>query len=244
MSIPDELPLDNPMLVSWEFASEERLEARNAIYQQLIQGKNVEELLFETVREAEPKRLLEVGCGTGALTERIAKELGASVVGLDSSQRMVDLTRDRGVQAQVGDVQELPFEDGQFDCVVAGWLLYHVPDRDRAIAECARVLEPGGTFVAATLADENLSDLWEFLGSPRDRRLTFSTVNGAAQLEPYFERVEAREVESVVVFPSPDAMRAYVSANMTRAHLAAAVPAAFDEPVRARTHHTVFVAHK
>jgi len=119
-----------------------------------------------------------------------------------------------------------------------------VSARDRAIAECARVLEPGGTFVAATLADENLSDLWEFLGSPRDRRLTFSTVNGAAQLEPYFERVEAREVESVVVFPSPDAMRAYVSANMTRAHLAAAVPAAFDEPVRARTHHTVFVAHK
>jgi len=244
MSGADDLPVDNPMLVSWEFASEERLEVRNAIYRQLIEGVNVEELLFEAVREAEPQRVLEVGCGAGALSERIAKEIGAAVIGLDSSQRMVDLTLDRGVQAQIGDVQELPFEDGQFDCVVAGWLLYHVPDRERAIAECARVLGPGGRFVVATLADENLDDLWVFLGSPRDRQLTFSTVNGAAQLESFFERVEAREAKGLVVFRDPGEMRTFVSANMTRAHLAAAVPASFDEPVRARTHHTVFVAHK
>ena len=244
MSGPDELPLDNPMLVSWEFASEERLEVRNAIYRQLIEGVYVEELLFEAVREVEPRQVLEVGCGAGALTERIAKELGASVIGLDSSQRMVGLTRDRGIQAQIGDVQALPFEDGQFDCVVAGWVFYHVPDRRRAIAECARVLGPGGTLVAATLADENLADLWEFLGSPSDRHLTFSTVNGAAQLEPFFERVEAREAEGVVVFTTPESMHTYVAANITRAHLAAAVPASFDEPVRARTHHTVFVAQK
>ena len=244
MSSPDDLPLDNPLLVSWEFASEERLEVRNAIYRQLVEGTNVEELLFEAVREVEPQRVLEVGCGAGALTERIAKELEASVIGLDSSQRMVELTRDRGVEALVGDVQELPFEDGRFDCVVAGWVLYHVPNRAHAIAECARVLRPGGTFAVATLADENLSDLWEFLGSPRDRRLTFSSVNGAAQLAPFFERVEAREAEGLVVFPTPASMHAYVAANMTRAHLAAAVPESFDEPVRARTHHTVFVARK
>ncbi len=44
---------------------------------------------------------------------------------------MVELTRARGVEAVVGDVQDLPFADGQFDCVVAAWMLYHVPDLDR-----------------------------------------------------------------------------------------------------------------
>lgn len=244
MSGQDDLPLDNPMLVSWEFASEERLEVRNAIYRQLVEGVNVEELLFEAVRDAEPTRVLEVGCGAGALAQRITTELGASTIGLDSSQRMVDLSRARGVEARVGDVQDLPFDDAQFDCVVAGWLLYHVPDRGRAIAECARVLRPEGTFVAATLADENLSDLWEFLGSPRARRLSFSTANGAAQLEPFFERVEARQAEGLFVFPTPESMHTFVAANITRAYLAASVPTSFDEPVRVRTHHTVFIAHK
>jgi SAM-dependent methyltransferase len=239
----NELRLDNPMLVRWEFASEERLETRNAIYRRLIDGDNAEEMVFAAVREVSPARVLKVGCGAGAMAERMAKELGVEVVCVDTSQRMVDLTRERGIDARIADVQALPFADDEFDCVVSGWLFYHVPNRDRAIAECARVLRPGGRLVAATLADDNLADLWEFLGSPRERSLTFSSANGAEQLERHFARVESRDAEGVVVFPTPETMRTYVAANMTRAHLAAAVPR-FTEPVRARTHHTVFVAEK
>jgi len=239
----DELPLDNPMLVRWEFASEERLEKRNALYRRLIEGVNAEDVLFDAVREVSPRRLLDVGCGAGEMSQRIQEELGSDVIALDSSQRMVDLTRERGIQAVLGDVQALPFDDGEFDCVVAGWVLYHVVDRETAIAECARVLRRGARFVAPTLDDDNLSDLWEFLESPSDRSLTFSSTNGAEQLEPFFAQIEAREAHGVVVFPTPDEMRAYVAANMTRAHLAARVPD-FSEPVRVRTHHTVFVADK
>jgi ubiquinone/menaquinone biosynthesis C-methylase UbiE len=239
----EEFRLDNPMLVRWEFASEERLEKRNAIYRQLIEGVNAEELLYEAVKEAAPQRFLDVGCGAGALSQRVRSELGAEVVAVDSSERMVDLTRELGIDARIADVQELPFEDGSFDCVAAGWVLYHVADRERAISECARVLRPGGRFVAATLADENMSDLWDFLGSPRERNLTFSTTNGAAQLAPHFARVEAREAKGLIAFRSPEDMRQFVAANMTRAHMAAAVPE-FTEPVPVRTHHTVFVADK
>ena len=210
-----ELPLDNPMLVRWEFASEERLEKRNALYRQLVEGVNAEEVAFEAVREFAPRRVLDVGCGAGELAERIIQELGAEVVALDSSQRMVDLTKARGVDARLGDIQDLPFEDGSFDCVVAGWVIYHVANRAQAIAECARVLEPGGRLVAPTLDDANLADLWEFLGSPRESNLTFSTANGTAQLEPHFARVESRPANGVVVFPTPDEMRRYVAANMS-----------------------------
>src|SRR5439155_308918 len=136
---------------------------------ELIEGVNAEDVVFSAVAESAPGRLLEVGCGAGEMAARIGRELGAEVVGLDQSARMVDLTRERGVEAVVGDVQALPFDDGDFDCVVAGWLFYHVADRELAIAECARVLRPGGRLVAATLADENLADRWVFLGSPRER---------------------------------------------------------------------------
>ena len=238
-----ELRIDNPLLVRWEFASEERLATRNAIYRQLLEGQSAEQLVFESVAAVSPRTVLEVGCGAGEMAERIAVELGADVVALDESERMVALARERGVEAVVGDVQALPFEDGRFDCVVAAWLFYHVANRDRAIAECARVLRPGGTLVAATLADENLGDLWEFLGASHDRTLPFSSANGLEQLERHFARVEAREAEGVVVFREPQAMRRFVAADMTRAHIAANVPD-FTEPVHARSHHTVFVAEK
>ena len=239
----EEFKLDNPMLVRWEFASEERLEKRNAIYRRLLEGVDPEELLFEAVKEAAPARVLEVGSGAGALSERVQRELGAEVTAIDTSERMVDLTRERGIDAHVADVVDLPFEDASFDCVAVGWVLYHVADRDRAISECARVLRPGGRLATATLADENLSDLWDFIGSPQERSLSFSAANGAEQLARHFDRVEAREARGVVAFKSADDMRQLVAANMTRAHLAAMIPE-FDEPVLVRTHHVIFVAEK
>jgi SAM-dependent methyltransferase len=239
----DDFRLDNPMLVRWEFASEERLEQRNALYRRLVEGIDAEVVLFDAVKEFAPTRVLDVGCGAGAMAERVRDEAGAQIVAVDSSERMVELTRQRGIEAYVADVQELPFADREFDCVVAGWVLYHVLDRERAIHECARVLRPGGRFVTATLADDNMSDLWDFLGSPRERSLGFSSSNGAQQLERCFENVETREANGVVVFPTPDDMTQFVSATMTRAHLAPVVPD-FSEPVRVRTQHTIFVAEK
>ena len=241
MTDESELRLDNPILVQWEFASEERLDKRNSIYRQLVEGDNAEDVLFTAVAEVSPERVLDVGCGTGEMSERIVRDLGAQVTALDSSPRMVHLTRERGIDAQVGDVQALAFEDASFDCVVAGWVLYHVLDRPRAIAECARVLRPGGRLVAATLASNNLAELWELLGADLERDISFAAENGQEQLEPYFARVERRDAHGVVVFPTPDAMRSYVAANITRAHLAPNVPD-FTEPVRARTFHTIFVA--
>jgi SAM-dependent methyltransferase len=238
-----ELRIDNPLLVRWEYASEERLATRNAIYRELVEGQNAEDLVFEAVAEASPATVLEVGCGAGEMAERISVELGAEVLALDESERMVSLTRERGVNVIAGDVQALPFEDGRFDCVVAAWLFYHVPRRDRAISECARVLRPGGRLVTATVGDDNLDDLWELLDVPNERPLSFSSANGLEQLRRHFAHVEAREAEGVVVFPNPQAMRRFVAANMTRAHAAANVPD-FTEPVRARSHHTVFVAEK
>lgn len=187
--------------------------------------------------------MLEVGCGTGELAERVLKELNVELIALDLSPRMVELTAARGVDARVGDVQALPFEDESFDCVVAGWILYHVPELEQAILECRRVLRPGGTLVAGTLGMDNFLELWELLGDTARDQLSFCRENGLEVLSPYFEDVEQRDAEAVAVFPDPEAMRTLVAVTITHAHLADRVPE-FSEPFRARTSHAVFVARK
>ena len=118
--------LDNPVLVQWEYASEERLRARNAIYRDLLEGANPEQMILDALAEISPERVLDVGCGTGEIGQRIADELGVEVIAVDTSPRMIELARERGLDARLGDVQELPFADGEFDCAVAAWLIYHV----------------------------------------------------------------------------------------------------------------------
>jgi ubiquinone/menaquinone biosynthesis C-methylase UbiE len=187
--------------------------------------------------------VLEVGCGTGEGAERIARELGADVVALDISPRMVDLTKERGVDARIGDVQQLPFADGEFDCAVATWVLYHAQDVDRAIAELARVLQPGGRLVAATIGNDNLSELWALLGDTSRNELSFNERNGAELLGRHFAEVERLDPYGTVVFPNPEAMRTLVAATITRSHLAEQVPE-FEGEFRAGSRHTVFVAEK
>src|SRR5207302_1229526 len=108
----------------------------------------------------------------------IVEETGAELVALDQSERMVELSRARGVDARVGDVQALPFPDGTFDCAVAAWMLYHVPDLDRGLAELARVLRPGGRLVAVTNSDRSLPELWGPFGERAVRIHGFAAEDG------------------------------------------------------------------
>ena len=237
------MKLDNPLVVQWEYASEERLAKRNATYRELLEGVNPEEAVAAAVRESAPERFLDVGCGMGELAERVQREFGAEVVAVDISPRMVELTRARGVDAREADVQALPFEDGSFDCVAANWVLYHVPDLDLGVRELARVLKPGGRLVAATLGDGNMQELWDLLGGEVTAGLSFACGNGHAALEPHFLRVERREADGTVVFPDQASMREFVAATTTRSHLAANVPE-LAEPFHTRSKHCVFVAEK
>ncbi len=236
--------LDNPLLVRWEYASEERFAKRSAIFHALLDGSNPEHVAYDAVAEKQPKRVLDVGCGLGEITERFVTELGADVQAIDVSARMVELTRARGIDAQVGDAEQLPYGDAEFDCVFAGWILYHVPDLDKAIAECARVLRPGGRLVASSYFENNMSELWDLIEGvgPRDQ-LSFSHTNGAELLKRHFSSVEQRDLEAALVFPDTESIRTFVASTIDRAHLAPQVPEV-EGPFRATTRHVVFIAEK
>ena len=94
------------------------------------------------------ERVLDLGCGTGDLTQQLAAA-GARVVGLDASSAMVDEAHRKHphLSFSVGDGQELAFEQ-EFDAVFSNATLHWMPRADAVAAGVARALRPGGRFVA------------------------------------------------------------------------------------------------
>jgi ubiquinone/menaquinone biosynthesis C-methylase UbiE len=96
--------------------------------------------------------VLEVGCGAGATPSYLVKELGARVVAVDLSPRMIALASERAqrdgvaaeIEFQVANACDLPFEADQFDVVMAESVLTFLADKPVALAECVRVTRPGG----------------------------------------------------------------------------------------------------
>jgi len=106
------------------------------------------------------ERVLDVGCGSGldVFVASILVGPHGSAVGLDLTPEMTARARiasagwsPRNVAFETGDAEAMPFDDAEFDTVLSNGALNLVPDKDRAFGEIARVLRPGGWFVAADL---------------------------------------------------------------------------------------------
>ncbi len=93
------------------------------------------------------ENILDLGCGDGQLTKRIAA-MGAKVLGVDASADMVAGARSIGIDAREGSAESLPFGDAEFDAVFSNAALHWVRDQDAMLDQVRRVLKPGGRFVA------------------------------------------------------------------------------------------------
>jgi SAM-dependent methyltransferase len=92
------------------------------------------------------RTVLEVGCGTGLVLERVAA-VAAEARGIDLSPGMLARARARGLAVDEGSATALPYADASFDLTYSFKVLAHVPELDRALAEMARVTRPGGHVV-------------------------------------------------------------------------------------------------
>ncbi len=172
----------------------------------------------------------------GELAERVQKELGAQVVAVDISPRMVELTKARGRRRAQADVQSLPFADGEFDCVAANWVLYHVPDLDRAF-ERAGTRSPvaAGAWSPPHSAPPTCRSSGTSLGGEVTAGLSFGYDNGEISAWRRTSReIERREANGTVVFPDRSSMVDFVAATTTRSHLAERVPE-LTEPFHTRS---------
>ena len=94
-------------------------------------------------------KIADLGCGSGIFTQALA-DLGFSVTGVDLSPGLIDVARQRfpDVEFLVGDVENLPFDDGAFDGILLSGILHHLPDPKPCAREVHRVLQHDGTFSA------------------------------------------------------------------------------------------------
>ncbi|HEX8220150.1 MAG TPA: methyltransferase domain-containing protein [Chloroflexia bacterium] len=120
---------------------------------------------------------LDVGCGTGALTEAILQRAHpAAVTGVDPAEGFVAYTRehvqDGRTSFRVGDAMSLPFGDEAFDAVVSGLVLNFIPRQDVALAEMARVTSGGGVVAAY---------VWDYAG---EMQLIRAFWDAAVELDP------------------------------------------------------------
>jgi SAM-dependent methyltransferase len=183
------------------------------------------------------RQAVDVGCGTGSFLLPLARQLvaqGATVIGLDLAEGTLGQARARlqaeglPVDCVIGDVEALPFDDSSFDLVLANYMLYHVPDLQRAIAQLRRVLRPGGTLLAASNGQGHMRELWQMQEQALSRlgfspemvkelgeraraagALSFGLENGAellcrsfteVRMERYPDELQVTEVEPLVAY--------------------------------------------
>lgn len=186
-------------------------------------------------------RVLELGCGAGGLwaENRDRPPAGWGVTLTDLLDGMVTEARralgdDPRFAFAVADAQALPFGDASFDGVIANHMLYHVPERQRALREIDRVLRPGGALYAATNGERHmreLDDLVAPLVSPaaraarQDATTGFTLENGLEQLERLFASVELRRHEDGLEVTEAAPLVAYALSRIdVREHLDALDP--------------------
>ena len=177
--------------------------------------------LMEQYPLAPGARVLEVGCGEGGCWRGRADTVAAlgELVLTDLSEGMLARCRENlagigNIGTRAADIQAIPFEDGRFDIVIANMMLYHVPDRPRALAEVRRVLRPGGLFFAATFGERSaVTAAAEALRGVCDLRSEvtgFTLQNGAEQLRPFFAAVERRDYPDCFLLDDAQALVDYL----------------------------------
>lgn len=152
------------------------------------------------------ERVLDVGCGDGALTATLAAA-GARVVGVDTSAAFVEAARKRGLDARVGSGEALGF-DGEFDAVFSNAALHWMKRADAVIDGAWRALVPGGRFVAEFGGHRCVETIRTALVAALDRR----GLDGVSAVPWYFPdvpeyrgRLEARgfRIGSIALIDRP-----------------------------------------
>ena len=166
-------------------------------------------------------RILELGCGPGLLWKENANRISAewNITLSDLSPGMLDaawrnlVVTGRAVKFEEIDAQSIPYEDETFDAVIANHMLYHIPDRPKAMEEIKRVLKPGGRLIATTVGKNHLKDLAVWFRQVNDAFVLFGNPftleNGLEQLKLFFSQVtisrypdelHVTEVEPILAF--------------------------------------------
>lgn len=218
--------LEDQDALAEQYAEAEKLNARIALHERYsVSERGFRAWTFDQFELSASARVLGVGVGPGKLwtanCDRVPDDW--AVVLTDFSPGMVEEAQENLARADgndgeygfaVADAAGLPFADDSFDAVTAHHMLYHVPDRETALAEIRRVLTPGGRLYATTNGETNMRVIFDVIenvtGERPARGTGFTLENGREQLEAVFDSVESRRYDDALEVTDPDALVAYV----------------------------------
>ena len=216
---------DQNYLLNEQYKDATRLNARIELHRRFSANKyGWHKWVFDQLQIAPGSRLLELGCGPGLFWASNREHIPADwqITLSDFSQGMLEAAQQalanisHHFNFQVIDAQAIPFEDASLDVVIANHMLYHVPDRPRALAEIRRVLKPDGRLYASTVGEQHLKEITA-LGRRIFAAYTsgleaspFSLENGAAQLAPHFSSVTLLRQEDALVVTEAQPLMDYI----------------------------------
>lgn len=173
------------------------------------------ELVLDLLAPRPGERILDLGCGDGALTQKLAAR-GAAVVAVDRSPEQVTAARARGLDARVADGAQLEFRS-EFDAVFSNAALHWMREADAVIEGVFRALKPGGRFVGEMGGAGNVAKVLAATIEALDRR----GIDGRGAVPWYFPgtaeyrtKLERRgfRVRTIELFPRPTRLPGHIGA--------------------------------
>jgi SAM-dependent methyltransferase len=210
--------------------------ARSVLRRHAAAGDVHELVARRFVAEGMVARVLDVGCGEGELARYLPH---GAWVGLDNSQTMLERAPAGGVR---GEATALPFPDESFDAVAILYVLYHLSDPRRALAEAHRVMRPGGLIAVAAPSRHDSPELAHAL--PKTP-LTFDAELAPGLLREQFEEPEVVRWDAPLIeLPTARAVRDYLVGKQVAPDRAQAVAAATELPLSVTKRGALLFARK
>ena len=169
-----------------------------------VPGKSWKSLAEAFLRLLPPTVIADLGAGDGSFALLLA-QAATRVIAVDSSQKMLDVAREQAlrngvanVEFRLGDMEELPIDDGAVDLAIFSQSLHHAGHPERAVREAWRILRPGGRIVVLDLAKHRFEEARELYA---DEWLGFSEV----EIESMLASIGFADVRASVVDKDPEA---------------------------------------
>ena len=220
---------DQEYLLKEQYHDASNLSARAQLHTRFSTNKQGwHRWVFEQLDLPPDAHILELGCGPAWLWRENSDRIpaGWDITLSDFSPGMVAEAQQhlsgsgRAFTFRQIDAQAIPFENATFDAVIANHMLYHVPDRNAALAEIFRVLRPGGHFYAATNGTKHLKEIQELIQqfaphtydakTTQDAINVFTLENGADQIGQFFPQVRLTRYEDALVVTEVESLLDYI----------------------------------
>jgi ubiquinone/menaquinone biosynthesis C-methylase UbiE len=226
---------DPQYLKTDQYKDSSNLDARASIHERFSTNRHGWfNWLFDTLLNLPADaKILELGCGPAYVWKECANRVPSAwdITLSDLSSGMLDsawrnlVVTGRNYKFKEIDAQEIPFEDETFDAVIASFMLYHVPDRPKALNGIKRVLKSGGKLYAATAGDKHMKEMMEYLKQVHMDNIWTSYANpftlesGLEQLQAVFPRVTLSRYEDSLIVTEVEPIMAYIRSSVRATEL-------------------------